>query len=378
MTTKSAVKRIAKLEAYMDEVIEARKAGVNVQKDKALQYKVSILSKYMKSGAWLSDYTRQEKGDFPKDMKCGILSQDTLYDLLTDIDKEKRTASSNFRAIFIKKRAIIISVILILLIALIAWIWWGNTTLEVSNYTVASERLPKEFDGFTIAHLSDLHNEEIKGVIPELTKVNPDIIVITGDIVDGEGMDVTLLFAKEVTKIAPCYYVTGNHESWIPLETYTALETGLKEAGITVLHDEKVLIEKDGATVSLIGIDDPSFAEYCNREGAVYTADSIKELVDKNNFTILLSHRPELFDRYVEADVDLALSGHAHGGQVRIPFIGGLLAPNQGLFPKYDAGLFIKNNTHMIVSRGIGNGTVVPRVNNRPEIILIELQSTES
>ncbi len=377
MTTKSAVKRIAKLEAYMDEVIEARKAGVNVQKDKELHYKVSILSKYMKSGAWLSDYTRQEKGDFPKDMKCGILSQDTLYDLLTDIDKEKRTESSNSRTIFTKKRAIIISVILILLIGLIAWIWLGNTTLEVSNYTVASERLPKEFDGFTIAHLSDLHNEEIKGVIPELTEAKPDIIVITGDIVDGEGMDITLHFAKEVTQIAPCYYVTGNHESWISQEIYAVLETGLKDAGITVLHDEKVLIEKNGATISLVGLDDPAYGAYLGIDGTI-NAEYIKELTEENNFTVLLSHRPELFDIYVEADVDLALSGHAHGGQVRLPFIGGIIAPNQGLFPKYDAGLFVKNNTHMIVSRGIGNGTVVPRVNNRPEIILIELQSAKN
>ncbi len=276
----------------------------------------------------------------------------------------------------VKRIVALITVIIFALI--IVWVLWANKALEVNTYTITSERLPKEFDGFTIAHLSDLHNEEIKGVISELTEANPDVIVITGDIVDGEGMDVTLLFAKEVTKIAPCYYVTGNHESWLPLETYTALETGLKDAGITVLHDEKVLIEKNGATISLIGLDDPSFAEYCNREGAVNTADSIKELVDKNTFTILLSHRPELFDRYVEADVDLALSGHAHGGQVRLPFIGGIVAPNQGLFPKYDAGLFIKNNTHMIVSRGIGNGTVVPRVNNRPEIILIELQSTKN
>ncbi len=377
MTTKSAVKRIAKLEAYMDEVIEARKAGVNIQKDKELHYKVSILSKYMKSGAWLSDYTRQEKGDFPKDMKCGILSQDTLYDLLTDIDKEKRTESSNSRTIFTKKRAIIISVILILLIVLIAWIWWGNTTLEVSNYTVASERLPKEFDGFTIAHLSDLHNEKIKGVIPELTEAKPDIIVITGDIVDGEGMDVTLRFAKDVTQIAPCYYVTGNHESWISQEIYAVLEAGLKDAGITVLHDEKVLIEKDGVSISLVGLDDPAYGEYLGIDGAI-NAEDIKELAEENNFTVLLSHRPELFDLYVEADVDLALSGHAHGGQVRLPFIGGIIAPNQGLFPKYDAGLFVKDSTHMIVSRGIGNGTVVPRVNNRPEIILIELQSAKS
>jgi predicted MPP superfamily phosphohydrolase len=101
-------------------------------------------------------------------------------------------------------------------------------------------------------------------------------------------------------------------------------------------------------------------------------------LKEENTFTILLSHRSELFDVYVESDVDLVLSGHAHGGQVRIPLIGGIVAPNQGLFPQYDAGLFAENNTHMIVSRGIGNGTVVPRVNNRPEVIFIELQSAES
>jgi predicted MPP superfamily phosphohydrolase len=274
-------------------------------------------------------------------------------------------------------KRISVFIILIIFALIMVWVIWGNKALEVNRYTIVSQRLAKEFDGFTVAHLSDLHNEEIKGVIPALKEADPDIIVITGDIIDGKDMDITLPFTQEVAKIAPCYYVTGNHESRVPQGVYAHLEEGLTEAGITVLHDENFPIEKDGKTISLIGIDDPSFRSYVGTKNPI-NQSLITALKEENTFTILLSHRPELFDVYVESDVDLVLSGHAHGGQVRIPFIGGIVAPNQGLFPQYDAGLFAENNTHMIVSRGIGNGTVVPRVNNRPEVIFIELQSAES
>lgn len=378
MTTENAVKRIAKMESYMNEIIDARKRGVNIQKDSDLIKKAVKLSEYMESGIWLSDYTRQEKGEFPRDMKCGVLSEDTLYNLLADIDSEEKERCTNSAPRKKKiKVTILITALLVLITALIAWIWWGNTTLEVNGYTIVSEKLPKEFNGFTIAHLSDLHNEEIKGLLSALTRAEPDIIVITGDIIDGVEMEITLRIAKEITQIAPCYYVTGNHEARIPSETYAILEAGLKDSGITVLHDQKAVIEKDGAAISIIGLDDPAYAESYGKEGAANDSALIKALTNQNSFTILLSHRPELFNIYVESDVDLALSGHAHGGQFRLPFIGGLVAPNQGLFPKYDAGLFTKENTNMIVSRGVGNGTVVPRINNRPEVITVELISSE-
>lgn len=143
-------------------------------------------------------------------------------------------------------------------------------------------------------------------------------------------------------------------------------------AGVIVLHDESIVIEKDGQTIQMIGIDDPDFS-YIAADKIVST--KLETMDIKEGFTLMLSHRPELFDSYVENEIDLVLSGHAHGGQVRIPLIGGLIAPDQGLFPKYDAGVYSEGNTTMVVSRGIGNSVIPIRINNRPEIVLIELQS---
>lgn len=280
-----------------------------------------------------------------------------------------------------KKKKIILSAVTVILAALIIWTAWGNTALELNSYTVSSDRLPEAFDGYRIAHISDLHNAEMgednKKLLTMLQDAEPDIIAITGDLIDSRNTDIeiALQFAEEAVKIAPCYYVTGNHEARKSEKLYADFEANLIEAGVVVLHDSEVLIEHEDANISLIGIDDPNFAE--NNGGGVGSSmapDHIGALSTNDGFTILLSHRPEFFDQYVRADVDLVLCGHAHGGQFRLPFVGGLVAPNQGLFPKYDAGLYTEENTNMIVSRGIGNSILPFRFNNRPEVILIELE----
>jgi len=280
-----------------------------------------------------------------------------------------------------KKLIIVLAVVAALLIALIVWIAWGNSALELNTYTITSDRLPEAFDGYRIAHVSDLHNAEMgednQKLLTMLREAEPDMIAITGDLIDSRNTDieVALQFAEEAVKIAPCYYVTGNHEARKSEGFYADFEAGLIEVGVVVLHDCEILIERDDTTISLVGIDDPAFAE--NNGGGVglsMAPEHIGALSSNDGFTILLSHRPEFFNQYVRADVDLVLSGHAHGGQFRIPFVGGLVAPNQGLFPKYDAGLYTEDNTNMIVSRGIGNSILPFRVNNRPEVILIELQ----
>lgn len=148
--------------------------------------------------------------------------------------------------------------------------------------------------------------------------------------------------------------------------------------GVVVLEDKAIPLENDGEKITLIGLSDPDFTIRGDAFGEVpaMTSTKLRNLMDaKNGYTILLSHRPELFETYVDCDVDLVLSGHAHGGQFRLPFIGGLIAPNQGLFPKYDAGLYTDNNTNMIVSRGLGNSIIPLRFNNRPEIVLVELNT---
>lgn len=278
-----------------------------------------------------------------------------------------------------KKRIIVLTVLTIVLLTLIVWTVWGNTALELNTYTIKSEKLPKSFSGYHIAHVSDLHNAEMgndnEKLLAMLREAEPNIIAITGDLIDSRNTDIeiALRFAEEAVKIAPCYYVTGNHEARV--SEYDELKANLMELGIVVLESERVELERDGETIALLGVDDPSFqTDYLLGDAESVMKTKLETLTSENDaYTVLLSHRPELFDTYVESGVDLVLSGHAHGGQFRLPFIGGLIAPNQGLFPKYDAGLYTCNSTNMIVSRGIGNSIIPFRFNNRPEVVLIEL-----
>ncbi len=291
-----------------------------------------------------------------------------------------------------KKRIIILAVIAAVLIGLVAWTAWSNTALELNTYTIMSDELPNAFDGYRIAHISDLHNTEMgnknEKLLSMLQDAEPDIIAITGDLIDSRNTDIeiALSFAQEAIKIAPCYYITGNHEARLTKSEYLDFENRMTELGVVFLHDDEFVIERNGKSISLIGIVDPNFfsasSSVSSNEkypiadvGRTMVPEQIKELSTGDTFTVLLSHRPEYFKQYAEAEIDLVLSGHAHGGQFRLPFVGGLVAPNQGLFPKYDAGLYTEGNTNMVVSRGIGNSILPFRFNNRPEIIIVELQS---
>lgn len=278
-----------------------------------------------------------------------------------------------------KKKYVIGGITVTVLLAMLIWIWWGNTAIEVSEYEISSERVPESFSGFRIAQISDLHNaefgEENEVLLSMLSNTDPDIIVITGDLVDSRNTDIDIAidFAEAAAQIAPVYYITGNHEARISV--YAAMKTGLENAGVIVLDNKKVKLEQDGKSITLIGIDDPSFlTDYLFGDAASVTETVLAELQsESDSYTILLAHRPELFRTYVTAGIDLVFSGHAHGGQFRLPFVGGLVAPNQGFFPKYDAGLYSESNTNMFVSRGIGNSIIPIRINNRPEIIVVEL-----
>ena len=160
------------------------------------------------------------------------------------------------------------------------------------------------------------------------------------------------------------------------MPVYEELNMGLTEAGVTVLENQKIQITRNGESITLMGIQDPSFrTDYLFGDAEIVSRQALSELQNESDgFTVLLSHRPELFDVYVDTGIDLVFSGHAHGGQFRLPFIGGLVAPNQGLFPKYDAGRFNEDNTTMIVSRGVGNSIIPLRINNPPEIVVVELK----
>lgn len=279
------------------------------------------------------------------------------------------------------KKKLIIAILCVLLMGLLIWTIWDNMALEVNEYEITSNRIPKSFNGFRIAQVSDLHNAEFgEGnckLIELLSQTHPDIIVLTGDLIDSRHTDIQIAldFCRSAIEIAPVYYINGNHEARV--REYEDLKIGMEEAGIIILEDEKVQLELEGECITLVGIQDPSFTtDYLFGDAESTAAATLSALQNESDgYTVLLSHRPELFDVYVASNIDLVFSGHAHGGQFRLPVIGGLYAPNQGILPKYDAGLFSKDNTTMIVSRGVGNSIIPIRFNNRPEIIVVTLNN---
>lgn len=272
-----------------------------------------------------------------------------------------------------------ITIPLLLILALVIWILWANKAVMLNKITIKSNKLPQSFDGFKIAHLSDIHNTDLGNgnidVINILKTQKPDIIAITGDLLDTRrpGYDISIDLIKEASKIAPCYFVPGNHEA--KSSQYIPLRSKLKSIEVEVVEDRKIQIERNGEYITLIGICDPLIkTQKLTGDSKTVTNKRLDNLnIDKNSYNVLLAHRPELFDIYAEHEIDLVLAGHAHGGQVRLPFIGGLYAPNQGLFPEYDSGLYTKNDTNMVVSRGLGKSVIPLRFNNRPEVIIIEL-----
>lgn len=259
---------------------------------------------------------------------------------------------------------------LVLLFA--SWMAYTNLCVGFTRYELNFSALPQEFDGFTIAQVSDVHNSSLAGdsVVRRLRREAPDMIALTGDLVDAnhKDIDAALGFVAEIADIAPCVYVTGNHEGWLEKGEYAAMEKELKQMGVAVLRDECMQFERNGAEIAVVGLDDPGF-------GSQLTAKQIDRLSPEDMFSVLLSHRPEYFEAYVRSGADLILSGHVHGGQFRIPFLGGVIGPYYTWFPLYDDGVFREGEQAMVVSRGVGNSVVPVRFNNQPEIVLISLKS---
>ena len=277
-----------------------------------------------------------------------------------------------------KRKHNIIAIVAVI-ITICCWIGWSNTALEINEHKAMNNQIPEAFSGFRIAQVSDLHNAEFgnrnENLIGMLSQCDPDIIVLTGDMIDSRQTDIesALDFAGKAVQIASVYYVTGNHEARVP--EYEQLKMGLTDLGVAVLENQKVQITKDGESITLMGIQEPSFhTDYLFGDAESVSRQAITSLQNESDvYTVLLSHRPELFDLYVDTGMDLVFSGHAHGGQFRLPVVGGLVAPNQGFFPKYDAGQFVEKNTTMIVSRGVGNSIIPLRINNPPELVVVEL-----
>ena len=265
---------------------------------------------------------------------------------------------------------------LLALMALALLLYQGNTELECNTYTVASQRLPDAFDGYRIALVSDLHNTQTgsltEDLLDMLRQAEPDMIAITGDLIDyyQTKPQISLAFVAEAVKIAPCYFVSGNHEA--RYSGYGTFRSELENLGVQVLADTRLFLEKDGDSVLLIGIEDTYPVDL--EENAVLDGKLQWLVREADPYTVVLSHRPVTVEVFASHGVDLVLSGHMHGGQFRLPFIGGIYTPSTGFFPEYDAGLYTKGETYLIVSRGIGNSIFPLRVNNPPELIIVQLQ----
>lgn len=258
-------------------------------------------------------------------------------------------------------------VAVVLVSALTGWVIWTNVTVGLTTVTVIEENLPYGFHGFRIAQVSDLHNSFLwKQTVDQLKKADPDMIVITGDLVDSYHPDVELAmeFIAQAVQIADCYYISGNHEARLPQQTYRDMVGRMREMGVTVLENTGVQVHCNGEHIVIAG---HSWGE----------KDRIGQMGASEGYRILLSHQPDRFNDYAQAGFDLVFSGHAHGGQFRLPVLGGIFSPGQGLFPKYDSGMYTEGITDMIVSRGIGNSIFPVRLNNRPEVVLVILEQGE-
>ncbi len=266
------------------------------------------------------------------------------------------------------KRLLITGIVLVLVLLFSIW---QNSVLTVTQYSCSGTTLPAAFEGFRIVQISDLHNASFgrdnSRLIRKINALAPNLIVITGDIADSNHTDIdtAVSFTEQACAIAPVYYVTGNHELWLEAKKYESLLTGIREAGAVVLEDEAVMLTQDGASIALLGLREESLGGMALGTLAEETADV--------PFRILLAHEPQYTAEYEASGVDLILTGHAHGGQFRLPFVGGVYAPDQGFFPDYSEGMHRFGNTSMIVSRGLGNSVIPVRLFNFPEIVCVDL-----
>lgn len=274
---------------------------------------------------------------------------------------------------------------LILLLPFLLFGYVSNNYISVSTHKLAYKQKKKQekkrVSSLSIVHISDLHNKTFgwrqTRLLNKIKSIHPDIIVITGDLVDGAPHHHAAFFLQKASSICPIYFVRGNHESIAG--NFPVLKQTLSKCNVHLLVNRSVDVTKDGYTYRISGLDDPIF-HIKGKKYAGYIKKTLDEMLDKPkrtqkraDFQILLSHRPELFSLYSRYPFDLVLCGHAHGGQVRLPFTDGLYAPNQGILPKYTSGAHTKNNTTEIISRGLGNSSFPLRLFNFPEIVHIQI-----
>lgn len=265
---------------------------------------------------------------------------------------------------------------LLALFALAAgFVYWQNFTLQVEPVELFFESLPPQFDGLRVAELSDLHGRSFGKnnvrLLRTLQKARPDMICICGDLFD-EKTDLTMLepLLTGLTDIAPVYYVTGNHE-W-QVKNLREILQKMCAWGVTVLENEGRVLSRGGAEMVVAGVHDP-----CGPYDMKTPAALVRELrsAQGNDFILMLSHRNDELAMWSQLGVQLVLSGHCHGGVVRLPFVGGVFGTRRELFPEYDAGVYRQDGTTLFVSRGLGYTNVHFRLFNRPHVPIMILRS---
>lgn len=268
------------------------------------------------------------------------------------------------------KKGIKIAAFIIIIAAFILYCNWETNSIEFSQEEFIINELPASFEGFKIAHLTDGHNKELSEEdVQKIIDIKPDIVVMTGDMADEHGYENALRLIERLSKHFPVYYSEGNHEQYIQNENYFLLA---EHAGANILLDAKAIIEKNGEKIAIVGARDAE-----GRTASVLPGESsgYASLIGEET-TILLHHRPITdMEKLEQTGAELVLCGHTHGGQVCLPIIGPILAPNQGIFPKYASGRFNSGEVQMYVSKGIGASAKLPlRFLCRPEITIITLK----
>ncbi len=279
----------------------------------------------------------------------------------------------------------IYALIIFAVILLFVFLYLQNNLIDETEYCYKSEYVD---ESFVAVQLSDMHSRPFKKVLTKLNKIKPDVIFITGDYINdhGKNKNKMLEYGKELLKIAPVYYITGNHER--RLDYFENLMDELQGIGFTVLLNKKVIADINSNQVAILGLDEnqASFEAYKERKKGTFKYQDMSkyfEDLERNNcLRIVLSHFPENFEmvkenNYKQYDFDIQFSGHAHGGQFILPFIGPILSPGQGFFPKYARGSF-GTKPKLIISRGLGNAEFPFRLFNYPEINIVTFKSNKA
>lgn len=266
------------------------------------------------------------------------------------------------------KKFIIISLIFIALFIYI-FIGFSQTKLEVTEYIYHNEKIPTQFNNYKIIVISDLHHknfgENQSDLLLAIQNENPDLILLTGDIVDEDHTDMSCIkdLISGISTMAPSYYITGNHELLPDAQSqYTELKVLLSQYGVVDLDDSTAVITKGDSSIYLHG-----------QQFRSHYVTQFLSYADESQFNILMYHCSDYFDLISDYGYDIIVSGHTHGGIIRLPFVGGVIGNLGDFFPKYDGGLFIENNCTLFSSRGLGDARI-PRFYNPPEVVSIILQ----